>query len=884
MPRLAGFWLALALLAAPSWATQKRAPGDAAKPPIAPLPAPARGLVPGPNALPSGAKIEAPAAAPKPEAIPSAAPTAQPSPVPSASAGADDEEGEPSTAPRVNFDGAPGDPVNLAAAVFADPAAAGSVPLSVRKYQVLRYIERPLFWALMRPKIYGRENIPDAPAEFLFNHASFGPDPLNVIHGADRPMRFMIKRAVYEAQPIKARLRAGAPLWERPFLAFMAAVVPKLYRQLGAVPIAKQDPPEIKEASLELLRQALRDGQSVAVFPEGVITRSGTLGGFRGGFARVAQGVPGTPIVPGFMDGLWGRKLSRRYLPKGSYLKDLLPRRVRVFYGQPLTEVTPQAARQAVSELSALAMEARVREERSPLAYELARRAKRRRTQRAVVDSSGADLTYGAFAAEAAALSVRLAEKLEGAPRVGLLLPTSAESALANAALAGAGKVIVNLDAASAAAAATAAGVNVVLTTRAHLASLRAGGVALPNAAFLFIEDERAAIPEASKKRRELALRLLPSRLWARLFFAAPSRDMDEDAAVLFTSGSGGAPEAVVLSHLNVLAAVEMAREVLPGARADTVLGLLPFSNPFGFATTLWMPLLSGMSAAYHDGQDAAGVGALAESAAATLLFSTPRLLARYAASVPKEAFASLRLAVGGGEKLHPAQAEDFQARFGLKPIEAYGTTEAAGLVTVGVPEPGPPGGPAFVDEIPGAVGRNLPGSAARVVDAKTGAVLSEGAVGVLQIKGPHVMKAYLDKPEKTAEAVKDGWYTTSDLAFMSRDGKLTIVGPKARFSMIDGEVVSHVAVEERLRLAAAASGAEFAVTSVKDASGRERLVALYAGWTGDAAALRAAAVAAGLRESAVPALADIRSVPAIPLTSSGRLDLRALNALASQQ
>ncbi len=183
------------------------------------------------------------------------------------------------------------------------------------------------------------------------------------------------------------------------------------------------------------------------------------------------------------------------------------------------------------------------------------------------------------------------------------------------------------------------------------------------------------------------------------------------------------------------------------------------------------------------------------------MLLGTPAFLQRYAQKIPPAAFAGLRLVIAGAEKLRDTVADEFAAAFGVRPFEGYGATELSPVATVNVPDAGKQKG-----SKPGSVGRALPGSVVKVVDPNTGKPMPDGEVGMLLVKGPNVMKGYLNEPAKTAEVLKDGWYVTGDLAVVDRSGFVTIAGRLSRFSKLAGEMVSHVAVEEKLQQAARAS------------------------------------------------------------------------------
>ncbi len=97
----------------------------------------------------------------------------------------------------------------------------------------------------------------------------------------------------------------------------------------------------------------------------------------------------------------------------------------------------------------------------------------------------------------------------------------------------------------------------------------------------------------------------------------------------------------------------------------------------------------------------------------------------------------------------------------------------------------------------------------------------------MLLVKGPNVMQGYLGKPEKTAEVLHDGWYTTGDVAMMEEDGFLTITDRLSRFSKIGGEMVPHIRIEEKLHDLAGVTEQVFAVTALPDEKKGERIVVL---------------------------------------------------------
>jgi acyl-[acyl-carrier-protein]-phospholipid O-acyltransferase/long-chain-fatty-acid--[acyl-carrier-protein] ligase len=180
-----------------------------------------------------------------------------------------------------------------------------------------------------------------------------------------------------------------------------------------------------------------------------------------------------------------------------------------------------------------------------------------------------------------------------------------------------------------------------------------------------------------------------------------------------------------------------------------------------------------------------------------------------------------------------------------------------------------------------GRIGHPLPGMSVRIVDPETRAPLPLGEPGLLLVRGPNVMKGYLGRPEETAQAIRDGWYATGDIAALDEDGFLTITDRLSRFSKIGGEMVPHIRVEEMLHELAGASEEMFVVAGVPDQKKGERLVVLH---TLDGAELKeviAKLGAGGLPPLWVPRPKQFFQVEEFPRLGTGKLDLRAVREMA---
>ncbi len=596
---------------------------------------------------------------------------------------------------------------------------------------------------LYRMEVRGLENLPAGPALLVSNHISY-VDALLLIASQRRRIHFLMTREIYEG-------------W---FL------ITPVFRAMGCIPIEMTDPPKKIIESLRRARAWMDEGGLVCIFAEGGLTRIGMLREFRKGFTKIVKN-SSYPIVPVYIGGAWGT-ITSHYHGKFVMKWRGWPRdSVSVLFGKPLPSgLEPAEVRLAVMELSCDYFESR-KTGRGGLAREFIRTARRNRGRLAISDSSGRKLTYADCLERALALSARLKAKTPGQRSVGVLLPLSAGGALANLAAVLAGKVPVNLDYTLSkkafAAALAQGGIRTILTSRGFV---RAEEISLPGDSALYLEDAGEPGLLASLKARFAPAALL-----------AGNEDPDETAAVVFTSGTTGPAKAVALSHHNILCGIESLRILFDLGDKDGICSAIPLFHPMGGAASLWYPLLGGVPVFFHSNPlDVRAIAKLARENGATALFATPALLKLYTRRTRKEDLASLRYVITGGKKLPPAVAALFEDKFGLRPLEAYGSAEASPAAALSVPHFSKPGN--FQSGWKeGCAGLPLPGVAMKVEDPLTGAALPAGQEGELLIKGPTVMKGYLGRPKLTAYAMRGGWYHTGDAASIDEEGFVSVSG-----------------------------------------------------------------------------------------------------------
>ncbi len=730
-------------------------------------------------------------------------------------------------------------------------------------------LARLLFWLparlLYRIRVFGRENIPaTGPALFVCNHVSF-IDAFLVFMAQKRSVRFIV----------------WAPFTRVPVLRL-------LLRMARVIPIDSQRGPRGIITALRAASDSLAKGEIVCIFAEGAITRTGFMLPFHRGFEQIVKRSP-APIIPVCLSHLWGSVFSYKGKKFFWKLPQRLPYPVTVYFGQPLPPTTPAIdVRLAIQKLSADCAIQR-RDLRLPVHRQFVRMAARHPFRSCFIDPSNNDklFKYVEVLVGSILLSRKLKPVLGDTRMVGIWLPSSVGGAFANIALALLGKVAVNLNYTSSAESIQSAleqcGIRHVLTSRLFTArmKLEVG----PGVELVYLEDFRKEITTGQRIRTLLQVLLLP--LWALESWVLGTRkhSLDDLATIIFSSGSTGEPKGVMLSHANLSANCESSVQALDIRSTDRFLGVLPFFHSFGYTVTIWLPLQIGASAVYYpDPRQAKEIGELCRKHRCTLTALTPTFLRFCLKRCDVEDFKSLRLLITGAEKLPMPLADEFEQKFGFRPLEGYGCTELSPVAAANVPD-WEEGGARQIGGKPGTIGQPIPGVAGRIVDPDTMQPLPVGQEGLLLIYGGNVMEGYLGKPELTKAVIRDGWYVTGDIAKYDEDGFLTITDRLSRFSKIGGEMVPHQKIEDHLHEIVAAEEKVFAVTSVPDERRGERLIVVYSHPNGlDIHGVWEKLSDCGMPNLWVPAERDFVQVPEMPLLGSGKVDLKRIKQIALER
>jgi acyl-[acyl-carrier-protein]-phospholipid O-acyltransferase/long-chain-fatty-acid--[acyl-carrier-protein] ligase len=407
-----------------------------------------------------------------------------------------------------------------------------------------------------------------------------------------------------------------------------------------------------------------------------------------------------------------------------------------------------------------------------------------------------------------------------------------------------------------------------------------------PAANLMMLEDVKGRLRMTEKLTGAALSRLIRFRPLESLLPGLAKRDLDAIATVIFTSGSTGEPKGVVLSHRNVLSNVLQVEEQVHLLPNEVLLGILPFFHSFGFTVTIWTALALGKKVVYHfNPLDSRTIGRLCEEHKVTLIAGTPSFTRFYIKNCPASQFKTLTHLILGAEKLKPELYRDIHDWLGIEPMEGYGTTELSPVVAVNVPdEMVLADGRTIYGNRQGTVGVPVPGTAIKTIDPDTGEDLPHGSEGVIAVKGPQVMVGYLNNPAATAKVLRDGWYTTGDLGYVDGDGFLKITDRLSRFSKIAGEMVPHVAVESAIMKVASVTEHHVAVTAIPDPKHGERLFVIHTdlGMTPDE--IHKALMAAQIPRLWIPSVRDFIRIDEIPITGTGKVDLRRLRELASME
>jgi acyl-[acyl-carrier-protein]-phospholipid O-acyltransferase/long-chain-fatty-acid--[acyl-carrier-protein] ligase len=344
----------------------------------------------------------------------------------------------------------------------------------------------------------------------------------------------------------------------------------------------------------------------------------------------------------------------------------------------------------------------------------------------------------------------------------------------------------------------------------------------------------------------------------------------EDTAVVIFTSGSEGVPKGVELTHHNLLANVRQAIAVIDVTDDDRFFNALPLFHSFGLLGGTLFPLIRGCYCfLYPSPLHYRVVPTLIYDRACTVLMGTNTFLNGYARKAHAYDFTTLRYLIAGAEKVQTATLDTWARKFGVRILEGYGATECSPLISLNT----------RMEPSVGSAGRLVPGLHHRLEPVPG---VEEG--GRFFVKGPNVMKGYLNPEANAKFQALDGWYDTGDIVHVDGDGYLHIRGRMKRFAKVSGEMVSLTAVEDALAGAFPLYGLRCAVAVIAqpDEDKGEKLIAVTNESRLQLADIRAAVRAKGLSNLCAPR--EIKVVQSIPKLGTGKTNHRELEKMIAAQ
>lgn len=275
---------------------------------------------------------------------------------------------------------------------------------------------------------------------------------------------------------------------------------------------------------------------------------------------------------------------------------------------------------------------------------------------------------------------------------------------------------------------------------------------------------------------------------------ALPDEDIDAVSMMVYTSGTTGQPKGVQLTTRSMLwVNASCWNPILGMGPDDVILSPLPLFHSYALNFCVMSIIANGAGEYIMDRFSPDRAMELLTQERFTLMPGVPTMF-HYLLLSAKESgqnpFKTVRRCVSAGAIMSATLNAEFEERFGIELLDGYGITETSTMVTLNWPD---------APRVPGSCGLPLPGLSVRLIEPSTGLDVPQGAEGELICRGPNLMQGYLNKPDATASAIKDGWYHTGDLAKADPNGFLTITGRLKELIIRGGQNIAPAEVEETI-------------------------------------------------------------------------------------
>ncbi|OUL84692.1 class I adenylate-forming enzyme family protein [Paraburkholderia hospita] len=267
---------------------------------------------------------------------------------------------------------------------------------------------------------------------------------------------------------------------------------------------------------------------------------------------------------------------------------------------------------------------------------------------------------------------------------------------------------------------------------------------------------------------------------------------LDLPAFVVYTSGTTGKAKGVLLSTRSMLWVTASCWAPIAGLNQnDRILNCLPLYHSYAINFAVLSVLAVGASEYLMDRYSSREIPRLLANGEFSVLPGVPTMfhyLLEGAQTGTGNRLPGIRLCVSAGAILPAATNRAFEERFGVKLLDGYGITETSTMVTMNWPTGTRPYG---------SCGLPLPGVATRIVEPVGMRDVNVGEEGELLVRGPNVMKGYLNKPAETDAALRNGWYHTGDLARLDASGYITITGRLKEVIIRGGQNIAPAEIEQ---------------------------------------------------------------------------------------
>jgi long-chain acyl-CoA synthetase len=398
---------------------------------------------------------------------------------------------------------------------------------------------------------------------------------------------------------------------------------------------------------------------------------------------------------------------------------------------------------------------------------------------RPAVRLDDAVFTYALLDEASARVAAMLKAKgLQRGDRVGIMLPNVPYFPVAYYGVLRAGGVVVPM--------------NVLLKAREAGFYLKDPGAKIVFAWHDFLDAAQTGADEAGAE----VINVKPGEIEGEIFAHEPDFEVaevadDDTAVILYTSGTTGQPKGAELTHDNLKRNAETSAGLFSLDETVVVLGALPLFHSFGQTCGMNATILAGGCLSLIPRFDPAKALEIIQRDKVKVFEGVPTMYGAMLHLPDRTDYdtSSLEICASGGAALPVELLRGFDAAFDCKVLEGYGLSETSPVASFNHPDK---------ERKPGSIGTPIAGVEMKVVD-EDGKDLATGEVGEIVIKGHNVMKGYWNKPDATAEVMRDGWFHTGDMAKVDDDGYFFIVDRKKDMIIRGGYNVYPREIEEVL-------------------------------------------------------------------------------------